>query len=83
MDWLAWERCIGETIQLMVIVNHDTMGMVPMDLFLVRLDDRGASWSEPQVIAPPLKGPAFEICHVLGRKLPDGRWLALTATWAG
>ena len=64
------------------IVNHVTMGMVPMDLILVRSDDRGASWSEPQVIAAPLTGPAFEICHALV-ELPDGRWLAPTATWAG
>ena len=64
------------------IVNHATLGMVPMNLILVRSDDRGASWSEPEIIDTPLTGPAFEICHAMV-ELPDGRWLAPTATWAG
>ena len=64
------------------LVNRDTMGMTPMELILVRSEDQGLSWSEPETIAPPLHGPAFEICHAVV-ELPDGRWLAPTATWAG
>ena len=64
------------------IVNHATLGMVPMNLILARSDDDGASWSDPEIIDTPLVGPAFEICHAIV-ELPDGRWLAPTATWAG
>ena len=64
------------------LVNRETQGMVPMDLILVRSDDRGASWSEPETIDVPLDGPSYEICHAVV-DLPDGRWLAPTATWAG
>ncbi len=64
------------------LVNRANLGYVPMDLFLLRSSDSGRTWQGPQIIAPPLIGPAFEICHRIV-ELADGRWLAPTSTWKG
>lgn len=62
------------------LVNRETFGFVPVDLFLVRSHDAGRSWSPPCKIVPPLTGPSWEICYPVV-ELDDGRWLAPTATW--
>jgi sialidase-1 len=63
-------------------VNRNNLGYVPMDLFQVVSHDCGATWTVPQWIAPPLVGPAFELCHPIV-ELPGGQWLAPTSTWRG
>ncbi len=62
------------------LVNRETFGFVPVDLFLVRSFDGGRSWSTPGKMEPPLTGPSWEVCHHVV-ELGDGRWLAPTATW--
>lgn len=62
--------------------DRDTLGMAPMDLILLRSTDKGRTWQGPEVITPPLKSPAWEICHSI-LELPSGRWLAPCATWRG
>jgi hypothetical protein len=64
------------------LVNRETGGFVPTDLFIVRSFDGGHSWSAPELIDPPLVGPSWEICHPVV-ELRNGRWLAPTATWKG
>ena len=64
------------------LTNRETLGFVPLDLILLRSDDEGATWQGPTNIAPPLVGPAFEVCHSI-LPLKDGRWLAPTQTWPG
>ena len=64
------------------IVNRQTQGHVPMDLFLLRSTDDGLTWSEPEAITPPIDNPAFEICHSI-LELSDGTWLAPTSTCRG
>ena len=64
------------------VVDLETLGHGPMDLILLRSSDDGHTWSGPEVIGPPLVGPAFEICHSV-IELRDGTWLAPTATWKG
>jgi hypothetical protein len=64
------------------LVNRANLGYVQMDLFLLRSGDEGRTWQGPQSLAPPLVGPAFEICHRI-IELTDGRWLAPTSTWRG
>ncbi|MFO1023417.1 MAG: sialidase family protein [Planctomycetales bacterium] len=64
------------------LTNRANLGFVPLDLLLLRSRDGGRSWSEPQVIRPPLAGPAFEVCHAV-TELSDGRWLWPTQTWPG
>jgi hypothetical protein len=64
------------------LVNRATLGFVPTDLILLRSRDRGRSWAGPEIISPPLASPAWETCHHV-LELPDGRWLAPTATWRG
>jgi hypothetical protein len=64
------------------VVNRENLGYTPMDLILVESGDGGRTWQGPRTIAPPLVGPAFETCHAIV-ELPDGRWLAPTATWKG
>lgn len=63
-------------------VNRATTGYVRMDLIVVRSNDGGNSWKVPAIIAAPLNGPSFEICHPIV-ELKDGRWLAPTSTWKG
>lgn len=62
------------------LVNRNTFGFVPVDLFTVRSFDKGRSWSELQIIKPPIIGTSWESCHHI-LQLADGRWLAPTATW--
>lgn len=64
------------------IVNRENMGYAPMDLITVRSEDGGVSWSKPEIVRPPLIGPAFEVCHGI-IELPGGRWLWPTSTWRG
>jgi sialidase-1 len=64
------------------LVNRQTLGFVPTDLILTRSCDRGQTWTAPETIRPPLASPAWETCHHVVA-LPDGRWLAPTATWRG
>ncbi len=64
------------------LVNRANLGYVPMDLFLLRSTDEGRTWKGPQALAPPLVGPAFEVCHPIV-ELADRRWLAPTSTWRG
>ncbi len=64
------------------VLNHQTLGFVPVDLILVRSLDQGRRWTAPGIIQPPFASPAWEICHNIV-ELPDGRWLAPTATWRG
>lgn len=64
------------------VLNRDNLGYAPMDLVLLRSADKGKSWAGPEKIETPLAGPAFETCHNIV-ELPDGRWLAPTATWRG
>ncbi len=64
------------------IVNPDTFGYTEMDLVWLSSSDGGMSWDGPHVIAPPLEGPSFEVCHAM-IELPDGTWLAPTSTWKG
>ena len=64
------------------LANPDTLGFVPTDLLLTRSEDYGKTWSEPQIISPPLTGPSFEACSPIV-PLKDGRWLWPTSTWRG
>ena len=64
------------------VVNRETFGRQPGDLFLVRSADSGRSWTGPDRIETPLVGPSWEICHHVV-ELADGRLLAPTATWRG
>lgn len=64
------------------LVNRANLGYLPMDLFLLRSQDSGHTWTGPEHLEPPLVGPSFEICHRIV-ELADGRWLAPTSTWKG
>ena len=64
------------------VVNRETFGRIPGELFLVRSDDEGRTWSDAQHIEPPLVGPSWEICHPVV-ELRSGRLLLPTATWRG
>ena len=64
------------------VLNNETLGFAPMDLILTRSLDKGHRWTAPEIIRPSLASPAWEICHNIV-ELPDGRWLAPTATWRG
>jgi hypothetical protein len=64
------------------LTNPETMGFVPTELTLFRSTDYGHTWTGPEIIDPPLVGPAFEICAPI-LPLRDGRWLAPTSTWRG
>ena len=62
------------------LVNRETFGFVPVDLFLIRSTDAGRTWGTREPILPPLDGPTWEMCHSIV-ELKSGRWLAPTATW--
>jgi sialidase-1 len=64
------------------LLNPQTSGFVPTDLFLVRSKDGGRSWTAPQTIVPPLPGPCWELCHPVV-ELRDYRWIAPVGTWRG
>ena len=63
-------------------LNHENLGYTKTDVILLRSADAGRTWSDPQVIVPPLEGPSFEVCHSIV-ELADGRWLWPCATWKG
>ena len=63
-------------------INRTNFGFAPMDLILLRSTDRGHTWTEPEVVEPPLAGPAFEACHS-PVELTDGRLVYPTALWRG
>ncbi len=62
------------------LTNPETLGFVPTELLLLRSTDYGHSWKEPELIEPPLIGPAFEICCPIV-VLSDGKWIIPTSTW--
>jgi hypothetical protein len=62
------------------LTNRETLGYVPLDLILLRSLDAGQTWQGPEVLAPPLTGPTFEVCHSI-LELADGRLLFPTQTW--
>ena len=64
------------------LTNRETLGLVPMDVVLLKSGDGGRTWQGPATVTPPLDGPGFEICHAIV-ELADGRWLAPTQTWPG
>ena len=66
----------------MGLLNPQTSGFVPTDLFLVRSADGGRSWTAPQELVPPLPGPCWEVCHPVV-ELRDRRWIAPVGTWRG
>jgi len=62
-----------------LFANRENLGFVPMDLIMVRSQDKGKTWSWPEIIVPPLDDKGFEICHSIV-ELPDGSWIAPTST---
>lgn len=60
--------------------NPETLGIVPAEMLLIRSNDRGDTWEEPEEIIPPLVGPEFELCSPINI-LNDGRWVLPTSTW--
>jgi hypothetical protein len=62
------------------IANRNTMGLVAMDLIMTSSLDGGGTWQGPTMIDPPLKGPAFEVCHAI-IQLTNGDWWVPTQTW--
>jgi hypothetical protein len=64
------------------LTNPATQGFVETELILLRSRDDGQSWQGPQIVAPPLIGPSFELCSPVV-PLQDGRWLWPTSTWKG
>jgi hypothetical protein len=63
------------------LINHETLGLVPMNLVTIASKDGGRHWTKPEIIRSPFVGPAFEVCHSL-MELADGRWIVPTSTWA-
>ncbi|MBI3923521.1 MAG: exo-alpha-sialidase [Armatimonadetes bacterium] len=64
------------------LASHETLGLAPTELLLLRSKDRGKTWTGPEPIDPPLVGPCFELCCPI-TVLRDGRWLIPTQTWQG
>lgn len=64
------------------LTNPETQGFVETELIQLRSADDGQTWQGPTIIAPPLIGPAFELCSPVV-PLNDGRWLWPTSTWKG
>jgi hypothetical protein len=63
-------------------IHPETMGRRPMAFTIVRSSDHGQTWSDPELLEPPLVGPAFELCCPI-TPLSDGRWIIPTHTWPG
>jgi hypothetical protein len=64
------------------ICNRENLGLVEMELFLLRSGDEGRTWSGAEPLNPPLVGPSFEVAHGI-IELSCGRWLWPTSTWKG
>ncbi|MDD5704503.1 MAG: sialidase family protein [Kiritimatiellae bacterium] len=64
------------------LVNPQTMGFVPMKLFLTQSRDEGRTWSKPRIVKPGLGAAAYEVCSQI-LDCGKGRWLAPTSTWKG
>jgi sialidase-1 len=64
------------------LVNRETSGFVPVDLFWISSRDGGRTWSRPRGVRPPLPATSWELCHPIV-ETASGRWLAPTATWRG
>jgi hypothetical protein len=64
------------------LTNSETLGFVRAETLLLWSSDFGRTWSQPQVLIPPLIGPSFELCCPIV-PLTDGRWLLPTSTWRG
>ena len=64
------------------LINRANLGYTPMEVFLTRRDSVDSQWSAAAPLAPPLPGPAFELCHRV-LDCGDGRWLWPTSTWRG
>lgn len=62
--------------------NPETQGFVETELLQFRSADDGRTWAGPQIVAPPLVGPSFELCSPV-IALRDGRRLWPTSTWKG
>ena len=62
------------------LVNRQTFGLVPVELFTVSSTDGGRTWARPRMVAPPLVGPSWEICHSV-LETAEGTWIAPTSTW--
>ncbi|MBA3480321.1 MAG: exo-alpha-sialidase [Pirellulales bacterium] len=62
------------------LTNRETLGLVPLDLILLRSIDGGHTWTGPEVLKPPIEGPCFEVCHSI-LQLADGRLILPTQTW--
>lgn len=60
--------------------NPDNLGMVHSELFLMRSDNQGETWEEPEKVTPPLDNPEFEMCSPI-TFLKDGRWVWPTSLW--
>ncbi|MDP4252265.1 MAG: sialidase family protein [Bacteroidota bacterium] len=75
-------RSLRQTHLAEGLANPENMGFVPTELLLVRSGDNGKTWSEPEIITPPLEGPSFEACSPVVL-LKDGRWIWPTSTWRG
>ncbi|MDZ4697756.1 MAG: sialidase family protein [Deltaproteobacteria bacterium] len=80
---------------LLLLVRHDrsahpdmglaepvNFGFAPMKFCIARSSDQGRTWTTPTNIAPPLDGPAFEMCSPI-TLLATRRWLLPTSTWRG
>jgi len=64
------------------LTNSANLGFAPTDLLLARSSDFGRTWNRPELIKPPLVGPAFELCCPI-LPLKDGRLILPTETWHG
>ncbi len=64
------------------LINRKTSGLVPTPLFLIRSQDGGRSWTNPENVEPPLFGHSWELCHPI-TELRGERWMAPTSTWRG
>ncbi len=60
--------------------SPENMGCVPSQFLILRSDDYGHSWAQPQPIEPPLTGPCFELCSPIV-PLSRDHWLLPTSTW--
>ncbi|MCM8789329.1 MAG: glycoside hydrolase, partial [Candidatus Omnitrophica bacterium] len=60
--------------------NPETLGFVPTKFYIVRSYDRGKTFSKPQPVKPPIKGPCFELCCPIVI-ISDETWLIPTSTW--